>query len=222
MKLRYLLFMIIIGSTMLSAQRTDTAQRLKQMGMINVAEMDSTIAVDLIYARDDNFTRKLLYTDLSDAYLHPDAMKGLLAAQERLQSLHPDYRLIVYDAARPMSIQQKMWQTVRGTPQRIYVSNPANGGGLHNYGLAVDVSIIDKQGVALPMGTAVDFLGREAHINNEAELIKQGKLTSKELSNRQLLRSVMRYGGFKTLPTEWWHFNWCSRDVARHNYKIIP
>lgn len=222
MRLRIFTYILFLSCTLLSAQTPDTAHRLRQMGLLNVADEDSTIAVDLIYARSDNFTGKLLYTDLSEAYLHPDAMKGLLAAQERLQSLHPDYRLIVYDAARPMSIQQKMWQTVRGTPQRIYVSNPANGGGLHNYGLAVDVSIIDKEGVALPMGTEVDFLGPEAHINHEGELIKQGKLTTEELSNRQLLRSVMRYGGFKTLPTEWWHFNWCSRDVARRNYKIIP
>ena len=67
-----------------------------------------------------------------------------------------------------MSVQQKMWNVVKGTSQNIYVSNPARGGGLHNYGLAVDVSIADEKGNPLPMGTKVDHLGKEAHIDTEA------------------------------------------------------
>ena len=64
-------------------------------------------------------------------------MESLLQAQKLLKEICPDYSLIVYDAARPMSVQQKMWNVVKGTPKYIYVSNPARGGGLHNYGLAV-------------------------------------------------------------------------------------
>ena len=36
---------------------------------------------------------------------------------------------------------------------------------MHNYGLAVDVSIADEKGNPLPMGTKVDHLGKEAHID---------------------------------------------------------
>lgn len=39
-----------------------------------------------------------------------------------------------------MSIQQKMWNVVKGTKNDIYVSNPAHGGGMHNYGMAVDIT----------------------------------------------------------------------------------
>lgn len=28
--------------------------------------------------------------------------------------------------------------------------------------------------------------------------------------------------GFRALPSEWWHFNYCSRDVAKQKYKLIP
>ena len=76
-----------------------------------------------------------------------EAAKALLQAQKRLKELYPGYSLIIYDAARPMSVQQKMWNVVKGTSQNIYVSNPARGGGLHNYGLAVDVSIADEKGI---------------------------------------------------------------------------
>lgn len=195
---------------------------MESLGFVNIAEADSTIAVDLMYTHADNFTGQVLYEDLREAYLHPDALRGLLRAQQELKKRHPHYRLIVYDAARPMSIQQKMWNTVKGTPRYIYVSNPARGGGLHNYGLAVDISILDETGTPLPMGTKVDHLGIEAHITDEAALVRSGKMTAQEQANRQLLRSVMRTAGFRTLPSEWWHFNWCSRQEAKQRYKVIP
>ena len=49
-----------------------------------------------------------------------------------------------------MSVQRIMWNLVRGTNKTYYVSNPAKGGGLHNYGMAVDLTIIDASGKLLP------------------------------------------------------------------------
>lgn len=216
----YLLFSLFLLPA--SAQKSETEQRLECLGYVNIAEADSTIAIDLMYTRADNFTGRVLYDDLRRAYLHPDALHGLLQAQRELKKRHPAYRLIVYDAARPMSVQQKMWNVVKGTSKYIYVSNPARGGGLHNYGLAVDVSILDATGAPLPMGTEVDHLGPEAHITHEARLVQSGKMTAAEQANRQLLRTVMRAAGFRALPSEWWHFNWCSRQEAKQKYKVIP
>jgi hypothetical protein len=121
-----------------------------------------------------------------------------------------------------MSVQKKMWNVVKGTSKYKYVSNPNRGGGLHNYGLAVDISIQDSLGQPLPMGTQVDHLGVEAHITNENELVHNGKMSETERQNRILLRKVMKEAGFRALPSEWWHFNFCSRDVARQKYKLIP
>lgn len=206
----------------LAAQQSQTARHMESLGFVNIAGADSTIAIDLMYTRADNFTGQVLYEDLHEAYLHPDALKGLLRAQQELKKRHPRYRLIVYDAARPMSVQQQMWNVVKGTSKNIYVSNPARGGGLHNYGLAVDISILDEAGHPLPMGTKIDHLGPEAHITNEAALVQSGKITKQEQANRLLLRSVMRTAGFRALSSEWWHFNWCSRQEAKQKYKVIP
>ena len=215
-------FLLVLWFIPASAQKSETARYLESIGLVNIAEADSSIIVDLMYTRADNFTGKVLYEDLHEAYLHPDAMKGLLLAQQELKKRYPGRRLIVYDAARPMSVQQKMWNVVKGTSKYIYVSNPARGGGLHNYGLAVDISILDEAGNPLPMGTKVDHLGPEAHITNEAALVQSGKMTKQEQANRQLLRSVMRTAGFRALPSEWWHFNRCSRQEAKQKYKVIP
>lgn len=201
--------------------KSKMALYMDSLGLENIAEKDSTIAIDLMYARADNFTGTILYDNLREAYLHPLAMKSLLKAQQLLRQRHPGYRLIVYDAARPMSVQQKMWDVVKGTSKSRYVSNPARGGGLHNYGLAVDVSILDEAGQPLPMGTAVDHLGKEAHITNEQEMVKEGILTEHERQNRLLLRSVMREAGFHSLLSEWWHFNRVSRQTAKEQYQPI-
>jgi D-alanyl-D-alanine dipeptidase len=195
--------------------------RFDSLGLVNIARLDTTIAVSLLYATPHNFVGEVLYDDLTEAYLHPEAADALVKAQRLLKEKHPDYRLIVYDATRPMAAQRKMWDLVKGTSKSIYVSNPARGGGLHNYGLAVDVSILDAHGAPLPMGTEVDHLGSEAHITAEAQLVKQGKISIQEKENRELLRAVMRGAGFRALPSEWWHFNLYSRETAKQQYTLI-
>lgn len=198
-----------------------TARSLENRGYVNIHEADPSIFVSLMYARADNFTGSVLYSDLREAYLHPDAAKALLKAQKRLKQLRPDLSLKIYDAARPMSIQQKMWDKVKNTRKYFYVSNPAHGGGLHNYGLAVDITLCTVHGDSIPMGTKVDYMGAAAHIDHEAQLVAIHRISRDALHNRQLLREVMRHAGFRPLRTEWWHFNYCSRAVARKNYKVI-
>ena len=105
-----------------------TAQANERAGFVDVRSMDSTIRVSLMYARADNFTGRVLYTDLHEAYLHPKAARALAKAQKILKTSHPELSLKVYDAARPMHILQKMWKVVAGTPMNFFVCNPKNGG----------------------------------------------------------------------------------------------
>lgn len=106
-----------------------------------------------MYARADNFTGRVLYDSLSHAYLHPDAARALAQAAKELRRQRPDLRFLIKDAARPVSVQRHMFRTVRGTPKARYVANPANGGGTHNFGIAVDITLCDTLGRELPMGT---------------------------------------------------------------------
>lgn len=92
-----------------------TAQQLEKAGYVNIQDADPSIHVSLMYARADNFTGRVLYGDLREAYLHPKAATALVKAQRRLKQLRPDLSLKVYDAARPMHIQQKMWDAVKNT-----------------------------------------------------------------------------------------------------------
>ena len=206
---------------LLSVAATGVAAQPGFKGLVNIKDVDSTVIVDLMYTRADNFVGEKMY-GFSEAYLHPTAARAVKKANALLRKINPSLRLIIYDAARPMSVQRKMWNKVKGTRQQNYVSNPANGGGLHNYGLAVDVSIVDNKGDTLTMGTLVDALTPLSHIDKEAALVKAGRLTSEAVRTRELLRRVMREAGFRSLRSEWWHFNFTTRADARANYRVIP
>ena len=223
MKVRLMTILaLVLVSAFCFAQKSKTAQQMEKQGLVDIMSVDSTIQVSLMYSRADNFTGKVLYTDLREAYLHPKAATALAKAQQALKKLRPELSLKVYDATRPMSVQQKMWNTVAGTKKSIYVSNPRNGGGMHNYGLAVDITLCKAEtGDTLDMGTKVDFLGSYAHIDNEAGLVARHIITPEAKKNRELLRKVMTEAGFKPLKTEWWHFNLVSRAEAKAKYKAV-
>lgn len=206
-----------VEAQMLSAD----ARRMAAQGLKNIADEVPEARISLMYTRADNFTGRVLYTSLREAYLHPITMKALKKADERLRQLRPDLRLMVMDATRPMSVQQKMWDAVKNTNQKIYVSNPKNGGGLHNYGLAVDLTLCDLNGDTLTMGVKIDNMTSLSHIDKEDLLLKQGKISREAYDNRRLLREVMRYAGFKPLRTEWWHFNIRTRAQAKQYYKVV-
>lgn len=211
---------VVMALNAFSATKVDTKMQL--LGLVDVAALDSTIVVDLIYAGPDNFVGETMYVDgPTKAYLHPKAAEALCRASRSLRAGHPDLRLKITDASRPMSAQRRMYDAVRGTSKARYVSNPANGGGLHNYGFAVDVTLVDANGDELPMGSPVDHLGPESNIDREAWLVASGKITREEASNRLILREAMIAGGFKPLRSEWWHFNLITRAHARRHYKLI-
>lgn len=198
------------------------ARLMAGAGMVDAAAADDAIMVSLMYARDDNFTGAALYpAGFNRAFLHPEAAAAMAKAQSELTASHPGLRIMIADAARPMSVQRRMYQRVKGTPKAPYVSNPAHGGGLHNYGLAVDVTIVDALGRPLDMGTPVDHLGPEAGIDREEALVAAGTISGAARQNRLILRRVMKAGGFTPLRSEWWHFNLRSRREAVRRYRLL-
>lgn len=204
-----------------SIQYTPTEKKLKNIGLVDIAEKDSSIKVKLIYSTANNFVGKVLYKDINRAFLLPVVADKLFKAQKLLKQSDSTLSIIVYDATRPISVQREMWKIVEGTYKANYVSNPNKGGGVHNFGAAVDVSIIKSNGEVLDMGTPFDYFGVTAHIDKEEELLSLGKLTQDQLNNRLLLRRIMKSAGFLTITNEWWHFNHMSTKSAREKLKLI-
>lgn len=193
---------------------------MEQQGLQDVQQMDSSIVVDLKYSTTDNFTKTVLYDSLYNAYLHPLAAEKLVKAQHLLKEFDPNLSLLIYDAARPMSVQKKMYAVVQNTPFHSYVANPSRTG-MHNYGMAVDLTICNEDKMPLDMGTPFDFFGRAAGINKEDQLVSEGVLTTDQVKNRRLLRRIMVEAGFIAIRGEWWHFNASSLGYAKNNIPLI-
>lgn len=193
-----------------------------EAGLVDIQTIDSSIIVDLKYSTCDNFLCLDMYGDLSKCYLQPDVALKLKHAQEILRAGFPYYSLVIFDGVRPRSIQLRMWDTMNlaASERSKFVSNPRNGS-LHNFGAAVDLSIIDENGILLDMGTTYDYFGELAYPREELRMLDEGKLTYKQFLNRKILRDVMLKAGFMNITTEWWHFNSCSRNEAFLKYKII-
>lgn len=191
--------------------------------LVDIRSINPDIQVDLKYATADNFMKMRLYERLRSAYLQKDVAERLSKCQELLSDLKSGYRLLVYDAVRPVSVQQKMWDALDSIPpseRGKFVSNPQNRS-LHNMGAAVDLTIIDEKGIPLDMGAGYDDIRKIAYPTLEQEFLAKGELTEKHISNRELLRKVMKSQGFRPLETEWWHFNACSRPQGKAKYKVL-
>lgn len=199
------------------------AKLIQETNLVDVQTLNTEIMVDLKYAGTDNFMKMKLYERLDKAYLQKDVAERLAKCQTFLRKINPDLHLLVYDAVRPVSVQQKMWKALDTIPVAMrtkFVSNPANGS-IHNYGAAVDLTICDANGTPLDMGAGYDDIRQIAYPRLEAQFLASGELTQEQIENRKLLRKVMASQSFTNISTEWWHFNACTRAVAKEKYLIL-
>jgi len=161
--------------------------------MVLLKNFVPNIIFDWKYATKDNFTHQILYNN-PDAFMRIEVAENLQKVAEDLAKI--GLGLKVFDAYRPYSITQKMWQIV---PNERYAANPAKGSG-HNRGIAVDITLYNlKNGQELLMPTAFDNFTEKAHAN-------YSNLEKQVLENRAILINTMQKHGFIVLETEWWHF----------------
>ncbi|GAA3510000.1 M15 family metallopeptidase [Aquimarina addita] len=163
---------------------------------VNIEEYSGDFMLDMKYATPDNFLKEAVY-DCAKCYIRVPVAKALLKANDTLMKL--GYRLRFFDCYRPYSVQKKMWKIF---PNPGYVADP-KGGSIHNKGAAVDISLVTLDGSSIDMGTEFDFFGKEAHHSYT-------KLSAEVLAHRKLLKTIMENHGFKTIRTEWWHYNFTA------------
>ena len=205
------------------SQICEYEQKMREQGLVNIQEINADILVDLKYSTTDNFVGKDVYGCISNCYLQKRPAEMLSNANDLLKRKNANYRLLVYDGGRPLSIQKILWNSLtQYSPKQraTYVANPAQGS-IHNYGSAVDLTIATSDGTPLDMGTKYDYFGELAYPKKESYFLKIGKLTKQQIANRTLLRNVMKASGYMPIEYEWWHFNAMSRQTAKATYRII-
>ena len=175
--------------------------------LVDVTTLAPRLRLDIRYATRNNFTHTTLYAH-ARCLLHEPVARRLAAVERELAAR--GLGLVVYDCYRPLSVQKRMWALV---PDERYVSDPAKGS-RHNRGAAVDVSLVDARGRALPMPSAYDEFSERAHRDYAGGTTPEA---TKAREHRALLEEVMTRHGFVGLPTEWWHFDaadWQSYPIS--------
>lgn len=92
---------------------------------------------------------------------------------------------------------------------------------MHNYGIAVDITIVDEKGKELDLGFSPLRKSTLELYWQFAKMTMGINLNKEQAENRKLLSDTMEKAGFISLRFEWWHFNGMSKDLARKKYQII-
>lgn len=166
----------------------------QQSDFVLLKSLSPDFVFDMKYATPNNFLKQAVY-DCGDCYLRKSTAEALVKANAEFLKL--GYRIKLFDCYRPLAVQKKMWKILPGTH---YVANPAKGS-KHNRGAAVDLTLVDKDGNELDMGTPFDFFGKEAHHTCTT-------LPKKVLENRKLLKDILNKYNFKSIYSEWWHYEY--------------
>jgi D-alanyl-D-alanine dipeptidase len=160
---------------------------------VNLKNYSKDFVYDMKYATSDNFLKAKVY-DCAECFLRLKTVKAMLSANAEF--MKKGYKIKIFDCYRPLDIQKRMWKIV---PNPSYVADPSKGS-IHNRGGAVDITLVDANGLPLDMGTTFDFFGVEAGHSYQ-------NLSQEIKANRELLKTIMIQNGFNSLDSEWWHYN---------------
>jgi len=171
--------------------------------LIQITEDKFDVKLDIRYATKNNVMGEAIYKQPL-CYLHPTAVnfldKAIILA--KIQG----YKFKIFDGYRPIQNQQYFFDKFPGG----FVSNPANGRIPHCRGVAIDLTLIDQNGMELEMGTEFD---------NFTELANHActKISPLAQKNRFILMGIMLSSGFDFLDAEWWHYQLPNP----RNYEVI-
>ncbi|MEL6326146.1 MAG: M15 family metallopeptidase [Cyanobacteria bacterium J06626_23] len=182
------------------------------------------------------------YGDRSPYYLRQPVLAALTVAQASLQERQPGWRLQIFDAYRPVAVQQFM---VDYTYQQLIKQRDLNANLLtsqqqaqlleqvhtfwavpspdpatpppHSTGAVIDLTLVDDQEQPIDMGSPIDEISDRSYPNHFQHSSHPGAQTYHQ--NRSTLAQVMATAGFRQHPNEWWHFSlgdqlWAWLDQA--------
>ncbi|MEM7725697.1 MAG: M15 family metallopeptidase [Cyanobacteria bacterium P01_A01_bin.45] len=171
------------------------------------------------------------YGSHSPYFLRQGVVERLVQAQNYLCELCPNWFIQIFDAYRPVAVQnfmvnyafgeaiakrgldgvelsevqtQEIWQEVHkiwAEPSLNEKTPPP-----HSTGAAVDVTLVDHRGSILKMGSPIDEMSDRSL--PDYYLQNDDPQASVYQNNRQLLYDVMKQAGFCRNPREWWHFSY--------------
>ncbi|MBM7649765.1 D-alanyl-D-alanine dipeptidase [Bacillus ectoiniformans] len=193
------LCMLIIFFSMNTHQAFAYQKDPSKSHLVDIRKVDPWIVIDLRYATTNNFTKKKIYPAAIPLLRKETAYKLAKVNQEVKKR---GYRVKIWDGYRPFSAQRVLWNA---SPDKRYVADP-NKGSKHNRGAAVDITLVDQNRKEVIMPTGFDHFTPAASRNSKT-------MNQRARINLNYLTHVMKKHGFKTINSEWWHYedtNWAK------------
>lgn len=162
------------------------------MAVVEITESGHGVVIALAYATAANLTGAPIYRH-PICYLNDEAAAHLARAAALARPL--GLRLKIFDALRPSEAQWLLWNA---RPDPEFLADPRRGSP-HSRGAAVDVTLIDRDGEALDMGTDFDAFTPLSHHGSVA-------IGAAAQRNRFLLLGLMTAAGWDFYRNEWWHY----------------
>jgi len=150
------------------------------------------VVIDLVYAHAGNLTGRPIY-GTACCLLRREAEARLVRAVA-LAGL-AGLGLKLFDAYRPAAAQELLWKSV---PDPRYVANTRVGSN-HSRGTALDLTLVERDGKELDMGTGFDAMVDLSHHFHP-------DLPPPAQRNRLWLLGIMSQAGFQPIDSEWWHY----------------
>ena len=162
-------------------------------------------------------------SDDSKMFLRKSIVDKLLKIQKRLE----DYRFKIWDAYRSRKVQnaiyEKFWNELKEknpiwdeeklrSEVGIFVTDAKDKNRIppHATGGSVDLTLVDKDGKELEMGTAFDYFGPEA----SSFYFEKNDNNVEARKNQKILRDAMSAEDFSVDKDEWWHFDFGNQKWA--------
>ncbi len=175
------------------------------------------------------------YGIYSPFFLRQKVLNRLQQAAIALQETNPGWAIAIYDAYRPIPVQQFMVdhtfnslaqsqnldsQQLRQCPDtpaaqslwhQVYQfwALPSPDPKMpppHSTGGAVDITLCDDTGKGVDMGTPIDECSPRSFPNHFADTVEPDAIAIHR--TRQRLARLLKEQEFIQHPNEWWHFSW--------------
>lgn len=171
------------------------------------------------------------YGSKSPFYVREGVLTRLFIAQQYLQSRCPGWKIFIFDAFRPLAVQQFMVdytfteliqqqglrsETLTDSQRQTFLEqvyefwaapnpNPAYPPP-HSTGGAIDLTLVNERGELIDMGSPIDELSPRSYPNHFAESTNSQEQQFHQ--HREVLHQVMTSAEFTRHQGEWWHFSY--------------
>src|SRR5579872_6094715 len=141
----------------------------------------------------------------------PSVIKALVQARKYLPK---GYNFKIWDLQRTREVQIEMVKSFERRIKKevfVYSAKPARvitRLDSHRLGGAIDLTIVDQNGVELYMGTDHDDLTAKAALDFYEQKMFLSRMDVQAKKNRRLLKKVMLSTGFEPYAPEWWHWGY--------------